>query len=112
MRTRPEERALGIVLAAILIIAVLAIVGCARGPIPERLAPAPGVKPVAMLWDSPGEFAWRRSGFLRAEDSMTTPWRIVLSADGTACPVWEHELIVPKRGDPYKCSSSWRVRRP
>jgi hypothetical protein len=89
------------------------VLSCSRGYLPPLPNPTDAnVRLVDRVYDYASETAWRNSGYWRLEDTPGQwPWFAVVSSN-TACPSWDHELYVPKRGDSYYCKSQWRVWRP
>lgn len=116
MKLNDAVRVLAVFFLSIILAAfVVSLFGCrlGSGPVtPRPQATAEHVKLVDRVFDYTNERAWQRSGYWRIDDRPGGwPWFAVISGDGTACPAWDHELYVPRRGEYYQCKSSWRIWR-
>jgi hypothetical protein len=53
---------------------------------------------------------WRNTPWYRMED-MSEPDYVVLSGDGTACPIFRLLVETPQEQRPWACEGQWRTRR-
>lgn len=94
-----------------LLLSLLGILfGCSYGPPPEPIrAAAPNARLVRGIWYNPGA-AWRSSPWFRAHLDDTTPTRVVIAVDDSAC-IMDNSVIEPRAQEFYICPSAWRRPR-
>ena len=86
------------------------LVGCAHGPLPAPArAGTRNVRLVDHVLLNPRADLWRASGWYRAFSDVTTPSRIVVSSDRSACLMPDNETVEPLPWHYYECASGWRL---
>lgn len=93
------------------LILALLLTACATGtpPRPIRATDA-NVKTVARVSEFVSPSAWRSSGYARLGE-VETPFKLVLAADGTVCPVMTLDVEPIRVGEYYACKNTWRMRQ-
>lgn len=117
MRPHPEDVALkwGCFLYGFLALMALlvALVGCARFPIPETKPTDANAKPTVAMREYSSRFEWQRSSYYRTGDELIgLPVFLVIAADRTACIVEPAVWAVWREHKVVACERAWRFARP
>lgn len=91
---------------------VLSLASCATGNIPPVVKSTDSnSRLVSRVIEFVSPSYWRQSGYYRPQDDITTPVKLILAGDHTACPVFEIEVYPVRTGEFYICKLKWRIRR-